>query len=101
LADRLLPAAGLNEFSRMLCFLYLEQVGYFVDHTAIFGRIDHFNVVTNTAQAQAKHTGLVRFQSTAGAFEQRHSQILVSHALPQDLFNLFTTLGGNRIRRTH
>jgi hypothetical protein len=43
----------------------------------------------------------VRFQSTAGAFKQNHSYFLVSHALLQDLFNLFTTLGGDCFRRTH
>jgi len=101
LADGLLPSTGRNVFSRILGFLYLEQVGYFVDHAAVFRGIDHFNAVTDTAQTQTKHTGPVRFQSTAGAFKQNHSYFLISHALLQDLFNLFTTLGGNRFRRTH
>jgi len=62
-----LPAAGFNEFKRILYFLNLKHVFNLIDHSAILRRINNHYWVMDATDAKPTCTGLVRLKATVNA----------------------------------
>jgi hypothetical protein len=73
------PSAGLSSFNRISAYLYLNQVGYFVDHASDGRCLFKFHGLVHPPQSKSMDAGQLLCSSTKLALDKRNFYLAITH----------------------